>query len=253
VVVGVALSLSRMNTVDPVDVAGATLTVQAGATLQSVQEAAMASNFMFGVDLGARGSCQIGGNLSTNAGGNGVVQFGMMREQTLGLEVVLADGTVLSMLRPMFKNNTGYDLKQWFIGSEGTLGIITKAVLALRPAPRARLSCLVGLGNFSASVDLLRQLQSAFTGSLAAFELMWADFFERSVGWSSATSPLSRSYPFVALLDVTGEDHATLCERVEAVFDRVNDVTWYIVVHGQLRIRRGRLQYSGEGSAAGGN
>ena len=217
VVGGVALSLSRMNTVDPVDVAGATLTVQAGATLQSVQEAAMASNFMYGVDLGARGSCQIGGNLSTNAGGNGVVQFGMMREQTLGLEVVLADGTVLSMLRPMFKNNTGYDLKQWFIGSEGTLGIITKAVLALRPSPRARLSCLVGLGNFSASVDLLRQLQSAFTGSLAAFELMWADFFERSVGWSSATSPLSRSYPFVALLDVTGEDHATLCERVEAV------------------------------------
>jgi FAD/FMN-containing dehydrogenase len=225
---GVALSLSRMNTLDPVDVAGATLTVQAGATLQTVQEAAMAANFMLGVDLGARGSCQIGGNLSTNAGGNGVVQFGMMREQTLGLEVVLADGTVLSMLRPMFKNNTGYDLKQWFIGSEGTLGIITKAVLALRPASSARLSFLVGLGDFSASVDLLRRLQSVFAGSLAAFELMWADFFERSVGWSGAASPLSRSYPFAALVDVTGEDHATLGERVEAVLAVAMQEGWVL-------------------------
>ena len=132
---GIALSLSRMNAIAPVDVTGATLTVQAGATLQAVQEAALAADFAFGVDLGARGSCQIGGNLSTNAGGNGVVQFGMMREQTLGLEVVLANGTVLPMLRPMFKNNTGYDLKHWFIGSEGTLGVITAATMPSMPTP----------------------------------------------------------------------------------------------------------------------
>ena len=214
---GIALSLSRMNAIAPVDVTGATLTVQAGATLQAVQEAALAADFVFGVDLGARGSCQIGGNLSTNAGGNGVVQFGMMREQTLGLEVVLADGTVLPMLRPMFKNNTGYDLKHWFIGSEGTLGIITRAVLALRPAPRAGLSFLVGLGEFAQAVVLLRRLQSAFPGTLGAFELMWADFVQLSVGWSGVASPFPRVYPFAVLVDVTGEDASVLCERAETV------------------------------------
>jgi FAD/FMN-containing dehydrogenase len=96
------------------------------------------------VDLGARGSCQIGGNVSTNAGGNGVLQHGMMREQVLGLEVVLADGTVLPMLRPMIKNNTGYDLKQFFIGAEGTLGI-TRVLLRLRPMPQAKATALVAM------------------------------------------------------------------------------------------------------------
>src|SRR5690606_22043441 len=108
----IALSLKRMNRIESVDTAASTLQVQAGATLQAVQEAAMAEGLQFGVDLGARGSCQIGGNISTNAGGHGVLQFGMMREQVLGLEVVLADGTILPMQRPMLKNNTGYDLKQ---------------------------------------------------------------------------------------------------------------------------------------------
>ncbi len=108
---GIALSLDRMAAIESIDVAASTATVQAGATLQAVQDAAAAHGLRFGVDLGARGSCQIGGNLATNAGGNGVLQFGMMREQALGLEVVLADGSVLPMLRPMIKNNTGYDLK----------------------------------------------------------------------------------------------------------------------------------------------
>ena len=131
----VAVSMERMNAIEDVNARTALMTVQAGATLQAVQEAAVAAGMVFGVDLGARGSCQIGGNVATNAGGNGVLQHGMMREQVLGLEVVLADGTVLPMLRPMLKNNTGYDLKQFFIGSEGTLGIVTRVLLRLRPAP----------------------------------------------------------------------------------------------------------------------
>ncbi len=214
---GIALSLSRMAAIAPVDTTGATLTVQAGATLQAVQEAAQVAGFVFGMDLGARGSCQIGGNLATNAGGNGVVQYGMMREQTLGLEVVLADGTVLPMLRPMLKNNTGYDLKHWFIGSEGTLGVITQAVLALRTAPLARQCVLAALPDFKQAVRLLLRLQSAFPGTLSAFELMWEDFYRLSVGWFGATAPLAQAHPFAVLAEVTGGDSTTLTEQLEAV------------------------------------
>ena len=173
----VSLSLERMNAIEQVDTLAATITVQAGATLQAVQEAALAQGMVFGVDLGARGSCQIGGNLATNAGGNGVMQYGMMREQVLGLEVVMADGTV----RPMLKNNTGYDLKHWFIGSEGTLGVITRTLLVLRSAPNARVSTLVALPDYASAIHLLRRLLAACPGALAAFELMWDDFYITSL------------------------------------------------------------------------
>ena len=220
---GVALSLDRLNAILPVDVLEGTMTVQAGATLQAVQEAALAAGFIFGVDLGARGSCQIGGNLSTNAGGNGVVQFGMMREQTLGLEVVLADGTVLDMLHPMIKNNSGYDLKQWFIGAEGTLGIITQAVLRLHPAPRARATLLAALPDYAAAMGLLRRLKQAFPGGLAAFELMWSDFFNLAVSLQKTTPPFASSYPFVVLADVTGADESLLVDSLQLVLGSAMD------------------------------
>ncbi len=210
----VVLTLERLNAIEQVDAKAATMTVQAGATLQAVQEAALAAGLMFGVDLGARGSCQVGGNLATNAGGNGVVQFGMMREQTLGLEVVWP--TVLPMLSPMLKNNTGYDLKQWFIGSEGTLGIITRAVLSLHPAPRARVSTLVALPDYASAIELLRLLRSHFPGALAAFELMWEDFFSTSLRWSHAASPLAQAYPFTVLAEVTGHEAAALADSLQA-------------------------------------
>jgi FAD/FMN-containing dehydrogenase len=215
----VALSLDRLNAIEQVDTAAATITVQAGATLLAVQEAALAAGMCLGLDLGARGSCQIGGNLATNAGGNGVVQFGMAREQTLGLEVVLADGTVLPMLRPMLKNNTGYDLKHWFIGSEGTLGIITRAVLVLRPAPRARVSALVALPDFDSAIALLRRLQACFPGALAAFELMWDDFFSTSLRWNQMASPLSQAYPFQVLAEVTGNVEANLADALQTALE----------------------------------
>ncbi|RUP23827.1 MAG: FAD-binding oxidoreductase [Curvibacter sp.] len=207
---GVTLSLERMKAVETLDARAATMTVQAGATLQTVQEAAAEAGLTFGVDLGARGSCQIGGNLATNAGGNGVIQFGMMREQALGLEVVLADGTVLDMLRPMLKNNTGYDLKQVFIGAEGTLGVITRAVLRLRPAPLARATVLLALPDFGAAMTLLGRLQGCFPGALAAFELMWRDFVELSLEWKTAPPPFAEPHAFLALAEVTGADEARL-------------------------------------------
>ncbi len=219
----VALCLERMNTLVVADTVAATLTLQAGVTLQAAQEAAAAAGLQLGVDLGARGSCQIGGNLATNAGGNGVLQFGMMREQVLGLEAVLADGTVLDMMRPMIKNNTGYDLKHWFVGSEGTLGIITRAILRLHPAKRARVSTLVALHDYAAAIRLLRLLQSNFPGALAAFELMWEDFFTTSLQWSQTASPFGQTYPFAVLADVTGNDESALTGSLQTVLAQAMD------------------------------
>jgi FAD/FMN-containing dehydrogenase len=133
----VALSLERMRGIEQVDAVSATMTVLAGTPLQAVQEAADAAGFLFPLDLGARGSATIGGNMATNAGGNRVIKYGMMREQVLDLEAVLADGSIVGGLHRMIKNNTGYDLKNLIVGSEGTLAVITRAVLRLRAKPSA--------------------------------------------------------------------------------------------------------------------
>ena len=213
----VALSLERMPAIEAIDARSATMTVQAGATLQAVQEAAVDAGLAFGVDLGARGSCQIGGNVATNAGGNGVLQHGMMREQVLGLEVVLADGTVLPMLRPMLKNNTGYDLKQFFIGAEDTLGVITRVLLRLRPLPQAKATALVALPGFDQALAVLQRMQARFGNSVAAFELMWDNFVQASVQWQQLQAPLAERHPLLALIDVDGKGEASLREAVEAV------------------------------------
>ena len=132
----VVLSLERLSQIEALDPDGSTITVGAGVTLQAVQEAADAAGLMFALDIGARGSCRVGGNAATNAGGNRVLRFGMMRELVLGLEVVLPDGRLLDQLSVLRKDNTGYDVKQWFLGAEGTLGVITGASLKLFPNPQ---------------------------------------------------------------------------------------------------------------------
>jgi len=200
-----------------VDPLAGTLTCQAGATLQSVQEAAAGAGLQLGVDWGARGSAQIGGGIATNAGGNGVLQFGMLREQVLGLEVVLANGDVLPMLRPMLKNNTGYDLKHWFIGAEGTLGVVTRAVLRLRPAPAVRATALAAVPTFDAALALLSRLQACFPGALSAYELMWRDFVAASLSWQQLREPFEAAHPFVALIDVGGQQEGALQSQLEAV------------------------------------
>lgn len=212
---GVAVAMDRMQQIEDVNARTGLMTVQAGVSLQTVQEAAVAAGWVFGVDLGARGSCQIGGNVSTNAGGNGVLQNGMMREQVLGLEVVLADGTVLPMLRPMLKNNTGYDLKQFFIGAEGTLGIITRVLLRLRPAPQAKATCMVALPGFDEALAVLARMQARFGNSVAAFELMWSDFVQTSIQWQKLQPAFAEQHPLQALIDVDGKDEAALRAAVE--------------------------------------
>jgi len=168
----VVLSLVRMNRVRAIDRANATMTVEAGTPLATVRQAATNAGLDFPLSLASEGSCTIGGNLATNAGGTAVLRFGNARELVLGLEVVLADGTIWDGLNGLRKNNTGYDLKQLFIGAEGTLGIITAAVVKLFPQPRTRVTALAAIPSVSAAVDLLGRLKNLLGDRLTGFELM---------------------------------------------------------------------------------
>jgi FAD/FMN-containing dehydrogenase len=168
----VVVSLSRLNRIAAVDAKNNTISVGAGCTLAEVQAAAREVDRLFPLALASEGTCQIGGNLSTNAGGVQVLRYGNTRELTLGLEVVLPSGEIWDGLRGLRKDNTGYDLKQLFIGAEGTLGIITGAVLKLFPLPKSQTTCWLNLASPVAAVDLLNQAKIAFDGQLTAFELV---------------------------------------------------------------------------------
>lgn len=201
----IVVSLERMTRMGEVDSVGRTLVVEAGVPLQKVHEAAEAAGFLFPLDLGARGSCTIGGNISTNAGGNSVIRYGMMRDQVMGLEAVMADGSVISSMNTVLKNNTGYDLKQLFVGSEGTLGIVTRAVLRLRSHPRSCNTALVAIENYQQVGRFLGDIDAALGGTLSAFEVLWSNFYELIVGDSdNHGQPLESGYPFYVLLESTG-------------------------------------------------
>lgn len=214
----IALSLERMVTVEKLDEANRTMTVQAGAPLQTVQEEATAAELMFAVDFTVRGTATIGGIIATNAGGNRVIRYGMTREQVLGVEAVLADGTIVSSLGNAIKNNAGYDVKQLFIGTEGTLGIITRAVLRLRPMMSSQNTALVAVGNFSHVVRLLRIMDRFLGGTLSAFEVMWNNFY-RVVSPAPGKShpPLGWEYPFYVLIETAGSDQQLDSSRFERI------------------------------------
>lgn len=201
----IAISLERMNAMEAVDTVNRTVTVEAGVVLQKVHEAADEAGLLFPLDLGARGSAMVGGTIATNAGGNSVIRYGMMREQLLGIEAVLADGTVISSLKGVIKNNTGYDLKQFFIGSEGTLGVITRAVLRLRPQPRSQNTAFLAIDDFNHLGKFLKVMDAALGGTLSAFEVMWNDFYTLIIGdGEKHGKPLDTEHPFYVLLEATG-------------------------------------------------
>jgi FAD/FMN-containing dehydrogenase len=177
----IAISMERFSGVEEIDAAAATMTVRAGTPLQVAQRAAEEAGFLLPIDLGSRGSCQVGGNLATNAGGIRVIRHGVTRDNVLGLEAVLADGTVLSSLNKMMKNTAGYDLRQLFIGSEGTLGVITRVVLKLKPLPAGRKTALCALACYDDVLRLLNLARAELAG-LSAFEAMWASFFRFNAG-----------------------------------------------------------------------
>jgi FAD/FMN-containing dehydrogenase len=198
----VALSLERFAGIEEIDTAAGTMTLRAGTILESAQKAAEEAGFLLPIDLGARGSCQIGGNIATNAGGIRVIRHGVTRDNILGLEAVLADGTVISSMNRLRKNNTGYDLKQLFIGSEGTLGVITRAVVRLQPLPSGKATALVALSNYDHAVALLKRAQAGLAG-LSAFEIMWDSYFSFSSKGEGLTL-FDRSHPFVAIVEQSG-------------------------------------------------
>ena len=221
------LSLERLRGVEEIDEQAGTMTVWAGTTLQAAQEAAREAGWLLAVDLGARGSCQIGGNIATNAGGNRVIRYGMMRDQVLGLEVVLADGTVLTSLNKMLKNNAGYDLRQVFIGSEGTLGVITRAVLRLAPLPASTQTALCALDSFEDVVRLLRHAQRALSGRVSAFEVMWADYYELvTTRIPGVRAPLPAGQPFYVLVDLQGHDVDADAAAFERMLESAMENGW---------------------------
>ncbi|MEJ0038156.1 MAG: FAD-binding oxidoreductase [Gammaproteobacteria bacterium] len=213
----VVISLERMRAIRELDVAASTITVDAGVVMEAVQKAADAADLFFPLDLGGRGSCQIGGNVSTNAGGNRVLRFGTARDLVLGVEAVLADGTVIDALRKVIKNNTGYDLRQLFIGAEGTLGIITAVVLRLFPKPLSVCTGICAVDNYEGVLDLLARCRAGFGPQLTAFEVMWPEFYRLGTEGLGRKPPLPSGAGAYVLIETMGQDPEADQQRYETV------------------------------------
>jgi FAD/FMN-containing dehydrogenase len=202
----VLLSLSRLNRIRSINPDDYSMTVEAGCILANIQAAAREAGRFFPLSLGAEGSCQIGGNLSTNAGGTNVIRYGSARQQVLGLEVVLADGTIWNGLRALPKDNGGYDMKHIFIGSEGTLGIITAATLKLFPAHSNSCVALAALQSTADAMRLLRHLRGACSDQIVAFEMMTDLAFDLAIRHGNdLASPFARTYPCYALIEAAAD------------------------------------------------
>ena len=203
-----AISLERMSGVTEVDMTGMTLT---------------AEDLFLPLDLGARGSCMIGGNIATNAGGTEVLRYGMTRAMVMGLEVVLADGTVISSMNKLIKNNSGYDLKHLFIGSEGTLGIVTRVVLQLQPKSLGSHTALCALNSYESVTRLLLALKRSLGSGLTGFELMWDNYYDKVMEViPDLTSPFAESHSYYLLVEYKDNDLVSGAERFEsALFEQL--------------------------------
>jgi FAD/FMN-containing dehydrogenase len=217
----VILSLERMRTIERIDPLQCVAQVQAGVPLQALQEAAVLHGLFFPLDLGARGTATLGGNASTNAGGNRVIRYGMTRDMVLGVEAVLADGTVISSLNQLIKNNAGYDLKHLFIGSEGTLGVITRLVLRLREMPTTTNMCFASFDSFDKVLAFLKHMDRSLGGTLSAFEVMWRDFYQLVTSPPArGVPPVSQHYPLYALVESQGADRELDTQRFNNAMEK---------------------------------
>lgn len=206
----IVLSFERMNSIEETDTVAHTMTAQAGVSLQAAQEAADRAGLFFPVDIGARGECLLGGNVATNAGGTKVIRYGMTRDSVLGLEAVLADGTVISSMNRYIKNNSGFDLKHLFIGTEGLLGIITRVVFRLHVKPLTHNVALVTATDFGKVVEVLNRARRALAGTLSGFEVMWDSFYRQvTLPDGKHQSPVSRDDPFCIIIETMGSNPAT--------------------------------------------
>jgi len=212
----VVLSLERLNAIRRIDADNFTLQADAGCVLQTIKDACEAQDCLFPLALGAQGSCQIGGNAATNAGGVNVLRYGMARDLILGLEVVLADGELWNGLSGLRKNNSGYDLKQLFIGSEGTLGIITRVVLKLFPKPRSTMAALCALKDYAAVIALLDAARSGLGPLLSAFEVMWPDYWEVITSRAGVKPPVAAGHGLYVLVEAQGTDESHDAPRFQS-------------------------------------
>ena len=216
----VIISMEKMNKIEEVDPQSRTMTVQAGAILQSIHDAASDNDLLFPLNFGAKGSAQIGGIVASNAGGLRVLRYGMTRNLVLGLEVVKAEGTIISSLKKIIKDNSAYDLKQLFIGSEGTLGVISKVVLRLSEKPVSRNSAYAAVSNYTNVVSLLKLMDKGLAGTLSGFELMWNSYYTRATTAPAEPKPtLPQDYPYYVLIESMGsqidKDHEQLQRLLE--------------------------------------
>ena len=242
----VLLSMSRLNAIRFVDADDFSLVAEAGCILSNVQNAAVEVNRIFPLSLGAEGSCQIGGNLSTNAGGINVLRYGTARQQVLGLEVVLADGTIWNGLRSLRKDTAGYDMKQVFLGSEGTLGIITAATLKMYPDPGPRATAWVAMESAQSAVQLLASMREQLSDQVLAFELMsdrCVRFVRRHI--PDVAQPFGDDYPWHVLLDVAVRDrHETLESILAAAIQAGIAVDAIIAKNSQESAQFWRIRHS---------
>ena len=203
----VVLSLEKMNSIIEIDKNGKTLTCESGAIIEHIINVAKDNDLLLPLNFGARGSAQIGGAVSTNAGGLRVFKYGMTRNLVLGLEVVLPDGTIISSLKKLMKDNSGYDLKQFFIGSEGTLGIVTKVVLRLYQNPKTRYTALAVTNDYQNVLSLLKFMEEKISKNLTAFELLWNDTYKQMVSDKTIYNKyLPDNYKYYVFIEYMGGD-----------------------------------------------
>jgi FAD/FMN-containing dehydrogenase len=218
----IVLSLSRMNQIRQVEARGDFIVAEAGVVLSDIQKAADEAGRFFPLSLGAEGSCQIGGNIATNAGGLNVLRYGMTRGLVLGLEVVLADGTVWNGLRSVRKDNTGYDLKELFVGSEGTLGVITAASLRLLPPQRDRQTIWLAVSSAERALDLFGRFRSQFGDLISSFELIHSNGVELAVGHlENCRRPVAGPHPWHVLIELAWALPTGLREQAEGFLEQL--------------------------------
>ncbi|MBJ90439.1 MAG: FAD-binding oxidoreductase [Woeseia sp.] len=206
----IAVSFEKMNRIEEIDATAHTMTVQAGVTMQEAQAAADQEGLYFPVDIGSRGNCMLGGNVSTNAGGTRVIRYGMIRDSVLGLEAVLADGTIVSSMNSMLKNNSGFDLKQLFIGTEGVLGFITRIVFRMQVKPRSHNVALLACNDYGQVTQLLNKARELLGGALCGFEVMWDNYFHEVVQpIGRLSTPIGPKYRYYIIIETIGTNPKT--------------------------------------------
>lgn len=255
----VIISMERMNSIEEVDPISRTMTVQSGVILENIQLAAKENELLFPLNFGAKGSAQIGGCISTNAGGLRVLRFGMTRALILGLEVVLMDGTIINSLKKIVKDNSAYDLKQMFIGSEGTLGVVTKAVLKLIEAPKSRNSAFLAFDDYEKVVSFLKFIDKEMAGALSGFEVIWQKSYEVMTAPTAHNKPpIPHGYKYYVLVESLGSDQEKDREKLQSIVEQVilsdqakdavmafteSDLDWFWKIREDVKVLAEQARY----------